>query len=174
MIDWAVVPTARMARLLKKYASIAPMKRGDEHVDVGEVDGGEQLHAGGAGLDLVAQDQVDLVDVGGEQQERGQRGGRDRVALGERLGRVADGVEAVRDLAGTGLGAAELGDAAGVVRDRAEGVHGQDVGGGHEHAHGRDGGAEDAADVDALGVEQVRLRAQPVAGDQRDADRDAP
>ena len=26
MIDWAVVPTARMARELKKYASIAPMR----------------------------------------------------------------------------------------------------------------------------------------------------
>ena len=40
--------------------------------------------------------------------------------------------------------AGHLGDAAGVVGDRAEGVHRQDVGGGHQHAHRRDGGAEDA------------------------------
>ena len=109
----------------------------------------EQLGAGDAGLDAPALDDVDLVDVGGEQQERGQRRRGDRVALGQGLGRVADGVEAVGDLAGAGLGAAELGDAAGVVGDRAEGVHRQDVGRGHEHAHRRDGGPEDAADVDA-------------------------
>ena len=116
----------------------------------------EQLRRRVAGLDLAADDQVDLVDVGAEEQERGQRRRGDRVALGQRLGRVADGVEAVGDLARAGLGAAELGDAAGVVGDRAEGVHRQDVGRGHEHAHRRDGGAEDAADVLALGVRRGR------------------
>ena len=53
-----------------------------------------------AGSDRWPWMRFDLVDVGGEQQERRQRGGRDRVALGERLGRVADRVEAVGDLAG--------------------------------------------------------------------------
>ncbi len=38
MIDWAVVPTARMASELKKYTSIAPMRAADEHLHVGEVD----------------------------------------------------------------------------------------------------------------------------------------
>jgi hypothetical protein len=48
-----------------------------------------------AGQDLAVDDQVDLVDVGAEEQESGQRGGGDGVALGQRLGRVADGIEAV-------------------------------------------------------------------------------
>ena len=139
---------------------------GDEHVDVGQVDRGEER------LAAVRVDEVDLVDVGAEQQEGGQRRRGDRVALGQRLGRVADGVEPIGDLAGARLGPAELGDAAGVVGDRAERVHRQDVGGGHEHAHGRDGGPEDAPDVLAVGVDDAGLRAEPVAGEERDADRD--
>src|SRR6478735_1685066 len=70
------------------------------------------------------------------------------------------------------LDPAELGDAAGVIRDRAEGVHGQDVGSGHQHAHRRDGGPEDAADVGAGIRQQVRLRAEPEAGEQGDGDGD--
>ena len=109
---------------------------------------------------------VDLVEVGAEEQEGGQRGRADRVALGQRLGGVADGVERVGDLAGTVLRRLrELDDAAGVVGDRAEGVHGQDVGGGHEHAHRGDGGAEDAADVGAVVADEAGLVAEPVADD---------
>ena len=48
---------------------------------------------GDVGGDPAALDQVDLVEVRAEEQERGQRRGADRVALGQRLGRVADGVE---------------------------------------------------------------------------------
>jgi hypothetical protein len=62
--------------------------------DVGQVDRVEQRRPPRLRLD-----QVDLVDVGAEQQERGQRRRGDRVALGQGLGRVADGVEAVGDLA---------------------------------------------------------------------------
>ena len=120
------------------------------------------MFAGATGL----QDEVDLVDVGAEQQERRQRRRGDGISLRQRLRRVADRVQSVGDLAGTRLGPAELGDAAGVVRDRAEGVHCQDVGGGHEHAHGRDGGPEDAADVVAVGALQARLVAEPMAGEE--------
>ena len=117
-------------------------------------------------------DEVDLVDVGGEQEERGQRRGRDRIALGQGLRRVADRVEAVRDLARAGLGPAELGDAAGVVRDRAERVHRQDVGGRHEHRHRGDGGSEDAAHVATRLVHDAGLAPEPVADEQGDADGD--
>src|SRR3972149_2451720 len=41
--------------------------------------------------------------------------------------------------------AGHLDDAVGVVGDGAEGVHGQDVGGRHQHAHGGYGRPEDAA-----------------------------
>ena len=93
------------------------------------------------------QDLGDLVEVGGEEQEGGESGGADRVALGQGLGRVADRVEGVGDVADALGRAGHLGDAARVVGDRAEGVHREDVGGGHQHAHRGDGGAEDAADV---------------------------
>ena len=171
MIDCAVLPTARIASELKKKTSIAASSAAMNTLTLARLTGVQQLRARHVGLDPPALDQVDLVDVGAEQQERGERCGGDRVALGQSLGRVADGVEAIGDLASALLGAAEFGDAAGVVGDRAERVHGQDVGRRHEHAHRRDRGAEDAADVDAGLGQQVGLVAEPVAGKQRDADR---
>ena len=68
---------------------------------------------------------------------------------------------------------AELGDPSRVVGDRSKGIHGQDEGGGHQHAHGRDRRTEDAADVRAgLWIDEIRLLAEPVAGEERDADGD--
>ena len=55
-------------------------------------------------------------------------------------------VERVGDVARLFGRLRHLGDAAGVVGDRPEGVHRQDVGDGHQHAHRRDGRAEQAAD----------------------------
>ena len=87
---------------------------------------------------------LDLVQVCGKQQEGGESGTADGVALGERLGGVAHGVQAV------GLDADFLGlfahfdDAAGVVSDRPEGIHGQNVGSRSQHAHGGHRGAEEA------------------------------
>ena len=157
MIACAAVPTARMARLLKKKTSIAPMSAAMNTFTLARSTDSSSVPASRVPASICfAEDQVDLVDVGAEQEEGRQRGRCDGVALGERLRRVADRVEAVGDLAGLLIGMAELGDAAGVVGDRPEGVHGQDVGRGHEHAHGRDGGAEDAADVVAVLVDQAR------------------
>ena len=66
---------------------------------------------------------------------------------------------------------AELGDSARVVGDRPEGVHGQNEGSGHQHAHGRDRGTEDAAHVGpGLRIDEVCLLAEPVTGKERDAD----
>ena len=106
----------------------------DEHFGLGEVDRG-QLRA------VV----LELVEIRREEQERGERRGPDRVALGQGLGRVADGVQAI-GLLPNRLGLlGHLDDAAGVVGDRAERVHRQDVGRRHQHPHRRDRGAEDAA-----------------------------
>src|SRR4029078_9899462 len=135
---------------------------GDEDADVGQVDRVEQLAT------AIRLDPVDLVDVGAEDEERGQAGARDRVALGNRLGGVAHRIQAVRDLARVRLGSAELRYAASVVGDGSKGVHGQDGVRGHQHAHRGDGGAEDAPHVHAIGVDQLRLGAEPVAGDDRD------
>ena len=104
---------------------------------------------------------LDLVEVGREQQERRQGGRADGVALGQRLGRVADAVEDVGDVADLFGRLGELGDAAGVVGDRPEGVHRQDVGDRGQHAHRRDGRAEQARVDVARG--QRRGRASPPA-----------
>ena len=112
---------------------------GNEHFRLGDVHRGHEV------LVVV----LDLVQVGGEQQEGGERRAADGIALGERLGGVAHGVQPV------GLDAdflrllAHLDNAAGVVGDGPEGVHGQDVGGGAQHAHGRYRGAEEAGVLDA-------------------------
>ena len=67
------------------------------------------------------------VGVGAEQRGRGQHGGRDRDALGDRLGGVADRVELGQDLRALGAHVTgHLRDALGVVGDRTEGVHGHD------------------------------------------------
>mmetsp|Transcript_8188 Transcript_8188/g.14005 ORF Transcript_8188/g.14005 Transcript_8188/m.14005 type:complete len:345 (-) Transcript_8188:1735-2769(-) len=103
----------------------------------------------------------DLVHVGGEEKKRGQGGRSDGVALGQGLGGVADGVHAVADGAGLWGCLAHLADAAGVVGDGAEGVHGEDKGCRGEHAHCGDGDAEQAADRDVVLVDEAGEVAEP-------------
>ena len=76
---------------------------------------------------------LEVVRVVGEQHERGEAGRADRVALGHRLGRVADRVERVGDLAHFLRQAGHLGDAAAVVGDRAVGVERDDHAGHRQH-----------------------------------------
>ena len=176
----AVRPTALMASEEKRKTSMAPssaptktgisarlMLVNDQPV--------RHVACGAGGRDLVDDDGADLFKVGGEEQEGRERGGADGVALGERLGGVAGGVELVGLVAdGVGL-VGHLDDAAGVVGDGAEGVHGEDVGRGGEHAHGGDGGAVDALGVvgDAGEVDAgERADAAVVAAEERDGDDD--
>ena len=99
-------------------------------------------------LALLLQLEEELVAVGGEEHDRGEAGRRDRVALGDGLGRVADRVERVGDLVAHLLGqAGHLRDAAGVVRDRAEGVERDDHAGHREHGDDRDGDAGQAGEL---------------------------
>ncbi len=70
---------------------------------------------------------------------------------------------------------AELGDAASVVRDWAEGVHGKDVRRGHEHAHGGHSGPEDSELRNVFAHEacgDCRLLAEPVRCEDRNGDGD--
>ena len=83
----------------------------------------------------------------GEEHDRREHGRADRVALRDRLRRVADRVERVGDVADLLGQVGHLGDAAGVVGDRAEGVERDDQAGQRELAHDRDADA-----VDALGA----------------------
>ena len=64
-----------------------------------------------------------------EEDERGEAGGADRVALRDRLRRVPDGVERVGDAAHGLVQVGHLGDAAGVVRHRPVGVERDDQAG---------------------------------------------
>jgi hypothetical protein len=75
----------------------------------------------------------EVVRVVGEQHQRRETGRADRVAFGDRLGRVADRVERVGDLADVLRQARHLGDAAGVVGDRAVGVERDDHAGHRQH-----------------------------------------
>ena len=80
------------------------------------------------------------VVVGAEQRRGREDGGGDGDALGDGLGRVADRVELGEDLGARAVDVAgHLRDALGVVRDRAEGVHGDD-----DADRGQQAGAGDA------------------------------
>ena len=87
---------------------------------------------------------LQVVAVGGEQHQRAETGRADGVALGDGLGRVADRVERVGRAAHFLRQARHLGDAAGVVGDRAEGIERDDDAGEAEHRRRRDRGAEQA------------------------------
>jgi hypothetical protein len=114
-----------------------------------------------AGSDSENVDQLaalfELVRVVGEQHQRGEAGRADRIALGDGLGRVADRVERVGDVADLLVEAGHLGDAAGVVGDRAVGVERDDHAGQRQH---RGGG-----DRDAVQAEQ-RVRAPDRGADR--------
>ncbi|MNC91358.1 hypothetical protein D3C83_76060 [compost metagenome] len=62
------------------------------------------------------------VGVIGEQHQRGEAGGADGIALGDGLGGVAHRVQRVGCLAHIAFQPAHLGNAAGIVGDRAVGV----------------------------------------------------
>jgi hypothetical protein len=81
-----------------------------------------------------------------EQRQCRERRRSDGEALGDRSGRVAERVERVGDLADRRVELGHLGDAAGVVGDRAVGVDRHDHARRGEHADGGDGDAVDAAD----------------------------
>ena len=98
--------------------------------------------------DLLTPVQETLV-VAVEQDQRRQPGRSDRVALRDRLRRVADRVERVGDAAHAFGQVGHLGDAARVVRHRAVGVERDDEPRHRELRHDRDA---DAVDVLAGGV----------------------
>ena len=88
---------------------------------------------------------LQVLGVGGEQHERAQARRADGIALGHRLGGVADRVERV-GVAHLGRQARHLGDAAGIVGDRAEGVERHDHAGQRQHGGDGDRDAEEAGE----------------------------
>ena len=100
--------------------------------------------------------EIDVADLvleffleAGEQHDRGEHGGADRVALGDGLRRVADGVQAVGHFAHVLGQLGHLGDATGVVGDRPEGVKRDDQPGQRQQPHDRHADAVDTGDAAA-------------------------
>ena len=85
--------------------------------------------------------------VGREQHQRAEARRTDRIALGHRLGRVADRVERVGAGAHVVVEARHFGDAAGIVGDRAIGVERDDHAGEREHRGRREGDADQAREL---------------------------
>ena len=79
-----------------------------------------------------------------EQHQRGQARRPDGIALRYRLGRVAHGVQRIGDVAHLAREPGHLGDAAGVVRDRAVGIQRHDHAGHRQHGRGGNGDAVQA------------------------------
>ena len=110
-----------------------------------------------------------------EQDQRGEAGGADRVALRHGLGRVADRVERVGDRAHRLVEVGHLGDAAGVVGDGPVRVERDDQAGHRELRHDGDADAEqllaggvvraDDPDRDRDHGQRGRLHADGEAGD---------
>ena len=102
MTNCAVRPTALMASDEKRIGEHRAEQRAHEDRDAGQVDVGEvpvrRQDLAGIG-EAMRDDIVHALEVGGEEQEGGERGGADGVALGERLGGVAGGVQLVGLLA---------------------------------------------------------------------------
>ena len=100
--------------------------------------------------------------IGREQHQRAETGGADGIALGDRLGGVADRVERVGRLAHFLRQAGHFGNAAGIVGDRTEGVERDDHAGQRQHGGHRDRDAEQAGkavgDEDAGDDDERRQR----------------
>ncbi len=87
------------------------------------------------------------MGVVGKQHQRGQAGRADGVTLGDGLGGVAHGIQRVGDVADLLVQFGHLGNAAGVVGDRAVGVERHDHAGHGQHGGGRNGDAVDAGQL---------------------------
>ena len=93
-------------------------------------------------------EELEVLVVGREQHQRAEARRADGIALGDGLGGVADRVQRIGGLADLLGQAGHFGDAAGVVRDRTEGVERHHHAGQRQHGGHRDGNAEQAGDVE--------------------------
>ena len=132
----------------------------DQHVGRGQVEEAVEVESGGRFVGEFALE-------GGEQHQRGERGGADRVTLGDRLGRVADRVERVGDVANVLGQVGHLGDPAGVVGDRPEGVEGDDQAAERELRHHGDADAVDPGEL--VGAEDRQREHQRRGGGRLEA-----
>ena len=142
----AARPTASIAIAPNRYGTRPPMNR-------------PMITAGSDRLNACSLPSgIEVVRVVREQHQRGETGRADRVTLGDGLGRVADRVERVGDLAHVLRQARHLGDAAAVVGDRTVGVERDDHAGHRQHG-GR-------GDRDAVQTRRASIRAPDRGADR--------
>ena len=110
----------------------APEDKADDDERVLQAEGHRQIR------EVMAQ----ILGISGEQHQRREAGRADGVALGHRLGGVADGIESVGRLADLGRKIGHLGDAPGVVGDRPIGIERHHYTGKRQHGGGGDGDPE--------------------------------
>ena len=136
-------PTASIVSAANRNGSPAPMNRpmNTSTLPTFEIEDRRRVGVGDRELEAL------------EQREGGECRRADGEPLGDRGGGVAERVERVGDLSDRRVESGHLGDAAGVVGDRAVGVDRDDDAGRGEHADGGDGDAVHAAEVVALGSE---------------------
>ena len=89
----------------------------------------------------------EFLNVGTEENERGETGGGDGIAFGDGFHGIADGIELVGAFANRFRHAGHHGDPARVVGDGPEGVEGDDDACHGEHGHDGDGDAVEPCEV---------------------------
>ena len=88
-----------------------------------------------------------LLNVASEKYKRGKTCGGDRIAFGHGFHGIADGVEFIGPLANRFRHARHHRDSSRVIRDRSEGIEGDDDSSHGEHRHDGDGNAVEACEV---------------------------
>ena len=137
-------------------------QQADDDVRVGQ----REIDAVGADAEL-GRIMLEVGRVGAEQHQGAKRGRADRIALGDRLGGVADRVEGVGAGAHVLLHAGHLGDSAGIVGDRAVGVEGDDHAGEREHRGRGEGDSDQAGELvgdDDPGADHQRRQPRSIRG----------
>ena len=119
-----------------------PYQQAHHHVRVRKVEGDraqavEERPRFGVGGEV-----LQVLGVGGEQHQSAQTRRADGIALGDRLGRVADRVQGVGGHTNFRRQAGHFCDTAGVVSDRTEGVQRDNEARQRQHGRGGDGDAE--------------------------------
>ena len=103
-------------------------------------------------------EELQVLVIGRKQHQRAEAGRADGIALGDRLGGVADRIERVGRLAHVLRQTGHFGNAAGIVGDRAEGVERDHHAGERQHRGDRDGDAEQSG---------LRIRNQNAGNDHQ-------
>ncbi|MNX91641.1 hypothetical protein D3C86_1237380 [compost metagenome] len=141
-------PDRRHRHAAEQEGQQAPEQQAYDHVGVGQVKGDCAHSMEEAARRRLGGEELQVLHIGGEQDQRPQAGRPDGVALGHGLGGVAHRVQGVGRDADFRRQARHLGDAARVVGDRTKGIQRHDHPRHAQHGRGGDGDAEQARQLE--------------------------